>query len=115
MIQRYPDAEAVCRAAADDFVRLSRAAVAARGRFPVAPSGGSTPKRLFKVLATAPYRDQVDWPRVEFFWGDERTVPPTDPESNFHTANEGLLKPLAIAPAHIHRMQAERPDREAAA
>jgi 6-phosphogluconolactonase len=114
-IRVFADAEAVSRTAADEFIRCSREAIAARGRFTVALSGGSTPKRLYQLLADPPFRDQVDWGKVEFFWGDERSVPPDHNDSNFHTAREAMLRRLPIPPEHIHRMEAERTDRDAAA
>jgi len=114
-IRRLTDAEAVSRTAAEEFIRLGREANAARQRFTVALSGGSTPRRLFEILAAAPFRDQLDWSTVEFFWGDERAVPPDHKDSNFGMARAAMLQSLAIAPPRIHRMQAERADRDAAA
>src|SRR5262249_20667317 len=115
IIRQYSDKEQVSRAGADEFVRLARAAIASRGRFTVALSGGSTPKRLFELLADKPYRDQVDWPRVEIFWGDERSVPPDNAESNYRMAHEAMLAKVPLATDHIHRMEAERTDRDQAA
>jgi 6-phosphogluconolactonase len=114
-IRVFADAEAISRAAADEFVRCAREAVAARGRFTVALSGGSTPKRLYQLLADPPYRDQVDWSKVELFWGDERSVPPDHNDSNYHTAQEAMLRKLPVSTARVHRMEAERADRDAAA
>jgi 6-phosphogluconolactonase len=114
-IQVFADAEAVSRAAADEFVKTAREAVAARGRFTVALSGGSTPKRLYQLLAEAPYRDQVEWGKIEFFWGDERSVPPDHNDSNYHTAREAMLRKLPVPAGQVHRMEAERTDRDAAA
>jgi 6-phosphogluconolactonase len=115
IIRHLADAEQVSRTAAEEFVRLARAATAARGRFTVALSGGSTPKRLFQLLAEAPFREQVDWSKVEFFWGDERSVPPDHQDSNYRMAREALLQKIDAPAGHVHRMQAERTDREAAA
>jgi 6-phosphogluconolactonase len=109
------DGDAVAAAAADRFVALAREAVAERGRFAVALSGGSTPKRLYQLLAAEPYRDQVAWDRVHVFWGDERSVPPDDEQSNYHVAREALLSHVPIPANQIHRMAAERADRDAAA
>ncbi len=114
-IRVFADPEAVSRAAADEFVRRADEAIKARGRFAVALSGGSTPKRLYQLLAEPPYRDQVDWGKVEFFWGDERSVPPDHNDSNYHTAHEAMLRRLPVPPGHVHRMEAERTDRDAAA
>lgn len=112
---RVADAEAVSATAAGDFVGLAREAVARRGSFTVALSGGSTPRRLYQLLAEAPYRNQVAWERVEFFWGDERAVPPDHPDSNYQLAAAALLSKLDVPPERIHRIQAERADRDAAA
>ena len=115
IIRIFPDVEALSKAAAFEFVRWAGEAVAARGRFTVALSGGSTPKRLYELLAAAPSRSQIDWGRVEFFWGDERCVPPDHKDSNYRMAREAMLAHLPIPHEHIHRMEAERSDREAAA
>lgn len=112
---RLADAEAVCQAAADLFLKLARAAILDRGGFMVALSGGSTPKRLYDILASAPYRDRVSWRQVQFFWGDERCVGPDDPDSNYRLAREHLLDKLPIQGSQIHRMPAERSDLEQAA
>src|SRR5579871_805145 len=114
-IRFFADPEAVSRAAAEEFVRRAAEAVAARGRFTVALSGGSTPRRLYQLLAAGPYRGQVDWGRVEVFWGDERSVPPDDKESNYRMAREAMLTALALPPGHVHRMEAECADRDTAA
>jgi 6-phosphogluconolactonase len=115
VVRRFADAEAVSRAAAEEFVRRAAEAIAARGRFTVALSGGSTPRRLYQLLAGAPYRGQVDWGRVDVFWGDERSVPPDDKESNYRMAREAMLAALALPAGHVHRMEAERADRAVAA
>ncbi len=114
-IRTLPDAEAVSLAAAAEFVRVAAAAIQTRDRFTVVLSGGSTPRRLYEILASAPFRAQLDWSKVEFFWGDERAVPPDHEDSNYAMASKAMLLPLAIAPARIHRMQAEREDLELAA
>ena len=97
-----PDAEALARAAAETFVRAMSEAVAARGRGTVALSGGSTPKRMAELLAEAPYREQVPWPNLEVFWGDERWVPLASPESNAGEAKRILLDRVPVEPARIN-------------
>lgn len=114
-VQILADAEAVSAAAAGEFVNLAGEAVARRGRFTVALSGGSTPRRLYQLLAEMPYRTQVAWDRVEFFWGDERAVPPDHPDSNYGLAAAALLTKLDLPPERIHRIHAERAERDAAA
>ncbi|WP_305829671.1 6-phosphogluconolactonase [Photobacterium leiognathi] len=70
-------------------------------------SGGSTPKLLFKTLAQAPYATDVNWNNLHFWWGDERCVEPTDPESNFGEANELLFQNVVIPAENIHRIRGE--------
>jgi 6-phosphogluconolactonase len=107
--------EAVARGAAERFVALAREAVAARGRFTVAFSGGSTPRALFQLLAGEPFRAQPAWDRLEVFWGDERCVAPTHQDSNYRMAKEALLDHVPIPPERVHRIAAEREDVAAAA
>jgi 6-phosphogluconolactonase len=115
IIRTFADAEAVSRAGAEEFVRCAGEAVADRGQFTVALSGGNTPQRLYQLLAEDPFRSQVRWERVQVFWGDERSVPPDHRDSNYRMAREALLTRVPIPPDHVHRMEAERPDRDAAA
>ena len=114
-VRVFPDAEALSRAAAHELIDLGQQAVAARGRFAVALAGGSTPRRVYQLLADHEHRDQVEWTRVEFFWGDERAVSPDHPDSNYGMAAAACLAKLGLRPAQVHRIQAERPDREQAA
>ena len=104
MITVFDDAEALSLGAAEFFVRVAREAVASRGRFAVALSGGATPRRPYELLARAPLRDQVDWTRTHIFWGDERGVPPDDPRSNARLAREVLLNYVPIPVAQVHPM-----------
>ncbi len=111
----FPTAEDLARQAAASFVEHAAAAIAARGRFGVALSGGTTPRIVFRFLSSPEFASRVNWAQVHFFWGDERAVPPDDPESNFRLAYEHLLQPLGIAPENIHRIEGELPPAEAAA
>jgi 6-phosphogluconolactonase len=101
-------------AAAEEVVHVANEAVAARGRFTIALSGGSTPKNLFNLLATNA-RSTLPWDRTYFFWSDERHVGPTDPDSNYRMANEAMLSKIPIPPANVFRIEAENPDAAAAA
>src|SRR5262245_34336989 len=105
-LQTFADAEAVSQAAAREFVRSAIEAIGARGKFTVALSGGSTPRRLYQLLAEAPHRDRVDWSKVEIFWGDERSVAPDHADSNYRMANEAMLSRLPFPKERIHRLQA---------
>ncbi len=100
-------------AAAEEFVGAARTAIGAQGRFTVALSGGSTPKALYSLLASN-YADFI-WNRVFLFFGDERHVPPTDPESNYRMVEESLLTKIAIPAENVFRVPAENPDASAAA
>jgi len=113
-IRVLPDPAALAEAAARHVVELSQAAIAARGRFSIALSGGSTPRALHLRLASPPLVDQVDWSRVHVFFGDERCVPPEDDRSNYRMASETLLSNVPIRPEHIHRMRGELPPEIAA-
>jgi 6-phosphogluconolactonase len=108
-VRVLPDAAALSRAAADEFLRAARAAIEQRGRFLVALSGGSTPKAMFGLLAAdeAAGRNALPWDEVQVFFGDERHVPPDHPESNYRMANEALLSRVPIPPANVHRFRAE--------
>ena len=110
------DPATVAEATADRFVTAARAAIEERGMFRVALSGGSTPKQVYPLLLEPARRDHVEWGAVEFFWGDERAVPPDHPESNFGVAYGLLISQLPnVRPDRIHRMPAEAPDLDAAA
>ena len=111
----HPTIEATLRDLADYFVARASEAIAARGRFAVALSGGSSPQKLYELLASPAYRNQVDWPDVFFFFGDERNVPRTDPQSNYLMAQTALLAPLGIAHDHVLAFQTELPPAKAAA
>lgn len=93
--------------AVEHFLNCAKEAIKKHGHFAVALSGGSTPKKIFEMLSSAPYSSEIDWSKVLLFWGDERSVAPTDPESNFRMAMDAGLKSLSIPPAHIFRMEAE--------
>lgn len=108
------NAEAVNAAAAEVVFRIRRT-LAIRDRARVALAGGGTPRALHQRLLAPPWRDAVDWPRVEIFWGDERCVPPGHASSNYRMAAETLLNHLAAPPAGVHRIRGELPPEEAAA
>ncbi len=108
--QKFADLDALSRAAADEFTSL---VVASSRPFHVALSGGSTPKKLFDVLA-ARGRDALPWDRVEIWWGDERCVPPEHPDSNYGMAKAHLIDPLQLDPSKVHRLEGGLPPREAA-
>lgn len=104
------DVQTLCIAAADEFVCSYTQAIRERGVFRVALSGGTTPCRLHRILTESPYREKVDWERVVFYFGDERTVHPDHPESNYRMAQDTMLKKLGVSEENIYRMPAEQRD-----
>jgi 6-phosphogluconolactonase len=102
------NAEALYRTAAEEFSRSAESAIADHGRFCVALSGGNTPKGVYGQLA-AQKRDSLPWNKVFVFFGDERHVPPEDPESNYRMARESLLSKVPIPEENVHRILAELP------
>jgi 6-phosphogluconolactonase len=113
-VEVLPDAAALAKAAAEEF---ARAAEASKGPFRVALSGGQTPRTLNALLADekGPYRARIPWDRLQFFWGDERCVPPDHADSNYRMALESLLSRVPVAPGQIHRVEGELPNADAAA
>lgn len=77
-----------------------------RQRYDIALSGGSTPKLLFDILADK-YAEKMPWNRIHFWWGDERCVPPTDPDSNYGMTYDRLLSKIIIDESQIHRVKGE--------
>src|SRR5262245_1573195 len=111
-VRRLRDSDAVARCAAELAAEALRAAIAERGLFTIALAGGDTPRRTYERLAA---ESELAWDRTEFFFGDERPVPPEHSDSNFRMAHEALLRPLGIAQHRIHRIEGERSDLAAAA
>ena len=110
------DPAAVAAAVADRVVAAAQNAIRRRGVFRLALSGGTTPLLVYPLLLATPRVDAVDWSLVEFFWADERAVAPTDHDSNYNAALGLFLSDLPGARlTAVHRMQADRPDLDAAA
>jgi 6-phosphogluconolactonase len=101
--------------AARQFDRLAEQAVLERGRFLTALSGGGTPEGLYRLLAQPPYTEKTWWKKTHLFWGDERCVPPGDPESCYGQVNRLLLGSIKIPANHVHRINGEMQPGEAAA
>ena len=104
--------EALPEIAARHIAKVIEQAVADRGRASVMLAGGSTPRAVYRQLALI---QGLPWEKVEIYFGDERAVPPGDSQSNYRMARESLLDAVPIPPDQVHRLLAERPDREAAA
>lgn len=114
-VKVFPNLEALSRHAADRFVRLANQRVAAGSLFAAALSGGSTPRRLYELLASLPFSERVPWPRTHLFQVDERCVPPDHPQSNYRMIREVLLERGVVPADNFHRMLGELSDHDAAA
>ncbi len=99
-------------AAARAIAELLRVEASPGGMASLALAGGTTPRAVYETLAG---QDSIPWERIEIFFGDERCVPPDDPESNFRMAKEALLDRVGVLPGNVHRPRAESADRDAAA
>ena len=99
-----PDAEALAELATRGVLFWGQKAIARRGVFHLALSGGSTPRALYQRLART---DHIDWSKVHVWWSDERDVPADHPESNYRMANEAMLRQLPIPAGQIHRVPTE--------
>lgn len=100
----FDDKKQLAEAAARDFAERAAEAIESSGRFAVALAGGSTPEATYKLLA-AEYADEIDWTKVHAFFGDERSVPPDDEDSNYRMVREALLDQVPIG--SVHRMKGE--------
>ncbi len=104
-----PDASAVCHALADHIERAARAAIAARGQFRIALSGGSSPRELYELLASPERAARIAWQDWRVFFSDERAVPPDDARSNFRMASAAWLSKVDLPEFAVHRMRGELP------
>src|SRR3569623_47020 len=109
-LRLFVDADALYFAAAQRWVQLAEAAIAARGKFHVALSGGSTPRSLYRRLANPDFANRIAWDRMHVYFGDERAVPPDHADSNFRMAKDALFDHVPIPPTQVHRIEGERAD-----
>ena len=116
-VKILPDANAIAQTAAAEFLDAAQEAVREKGSFCVALAGGSTPKALYSLLATNPLlqAESTVEQKIQFFFGDERHVPPDDRESNFRMAKESMFDRAPVEPKQVHRIQAENPNAAEAA
>ncbi len=99
--------------AAEEIAHVAGEAICSHGEFTFCLSGGSTPAQVYDLLATR-FRLSVDWKEVQFFWGDERCVPPGHPHSNYAMAERAMLSKLELRPNQVHRIRGEDPPADAA-
>lgn len=106
-IHIFPDLETLNQSAAEMFIRIGSEAIRKSGRFTAALAGGSTPESLYRLFSGEQFKDQIEWRKVFFFFGDERNVSPENEQSNFRMANENLFLPLQIPDENIFRWRTE--------
>jgi 6-phosphogluconolactonase len=113
-VRVFADVNELSLRAAEAVVRIINESVQANGTCSLALSGGSTPRTLYRLLSSQ-FRDQIPWTKVHVFWGDERYVPPGDPQSNYRMAKETLLDRVASPAGNVHPMPTGVPDPDVAA
>ena len=111
----YKSEEEVLENLAAYFVTTANEAIAKKGRFSVALSGGSSPKKLYELLSSSTFSNKIDWQKVDFFFGDERNVPQTDSNSNYLMAKKAMFEPLNIDPTQIFAVNTTYEPTDAAA
>ena len=117
-VRIFETSEELAHAAAEECLWLALQAVEARGRFSIALAGGSTPKRLYALLASDQeysFRTRFPWRETHFFWGDERPVMPDHADSNYRMAFEAMLSKVPVLPPQLHRIEGENVDASRAA
>ncbi len=107
------DAGEVAAVAAELFIEATAGAVAARRRGSVALTGGGSAKPLYEKLRSPALRDRIPWSALQFFFSDERAVPPQDERSNYGLALRELLAHVPAQPAQVHRLRGEEKDLDA--
>jgi len=115
VLQIYPDVAAIAQQAAGIFVNAAQQAVRERGIFRVAMAGGSTPKTLYALLVSEPFRSQLPFDKMHLFFGDDRHVPPDHSDSNYRMVTENFTSKTPIKPEQVFRMKTELKDTERAA
>jgi 6-phosphogluconolactonase len=113
----YDGADELSRAAAEHFLETTQNVAKANGVARIAISGGNTPKRTFELMANPAekYVAAMPWEKIEFYWVDERTVPPDHKDSNYRMTREALLSKVPVKPEQIFRIEGELEPEQAAA
>ncbi|MBL8144837.1 MAG: 6-phosphogluconolactonase [Anaerolineae bacterium] len=109
----YPTHAAASRALCDRLVQISESAMAVRGRFIMALTGGNTPRMAYELLA-GEFAPDMSWESSYLFWTDERAVPPDSPDSNARMARETLINYIQVPLDRVHRIHGEIPPEQAA-
>jgi 6-phosphogluconolactonase len=113
-VQVFPDPASVARAVAERVAEAAALSADTSGRFTIALSGGSTPRSTYERLASGDLAERVPWEAFHVFWGDDRCVPPDDPDSDYRMAKEAMLDHVPIPSGRVHRIRGEDPPEQAA-
>lgn len=114
LLHFFPDIDTLSHTVAERLITLAQSTISSQKHFSLCLSGGNTPRRLYQLLATE-YRTKLDWDNLHLFWGDERYIPPTHPESNYAMVLQELIPLVPIPAANIHRIPTELNSSEQAA
>jgi 6-phosphogluconolactonase len=114
-VEIFSDRDKLIHEAAEHVVEVASRGITDNARVAIALSGGSTPRHLYTLLASEKYSKRIDWSKVDIFWGDERCVPPDNPQSNYWLARETLLDAVPIPVSNVHRIHGEQDPEKAAA
>ena len=106
MIKKFKDISELSHYAARSFIEIAKKSIEERGRFLASLSGGSTPMRLYELLGNQ-FQNEVDWPLVHFFWGDERCVPVDDSGNSYGQTKKVFFDKIHIPAENIHRVRSE--------
>ena len=106
-IRLYPDKKELIIATAEKIIDCFGQNIRERGICNIALAGGSTPRDVYCLLASKPYKNRVSWGNVFIFWGDERAVGPGNPESNYGMAKQTFLEHITIPEKNVHRIRGE--------
>jgi 6-phosphogluconolactonase len=107
MLNVFKQTDQAITALADFFVECANEAISKHNKFSVALSGGSSPKKLYELLASDTYKNKIDWTKVYFFFGDERYVAKDHPDSNYLMAKRAFLNALAIPENQIYSIDTD--------
>lgn len=107
MLHIYKDANEVSHQLAEWITSLIESTLKQQDGFTWVLTGGNSPKQLYQLLATSPYRERIQWEKLHFFWGDERAVPFEDSRNNARMTFEALLNKVPVKQEQIHIMQTD--------
>ena len=110
----YKNADEACHALAQWITALIGTTLEVKEKFTCALSGGETPRKLYHILASSPYKEKINWDRIHVFWGDERVVPFDDERNNAKMAYDAFLGKVKIPSGQVHKMWTDIPPEESA-